>query len=321
MWKNTVCNVPCPVHCQWSDWEFAADQDWSTCSVTCGEGQVSRPMTRRIAVKAAYGGSECVGPSEKLAFKDCDMKDCPHTICEKAEGGIGHFTHLQKCSKFVQCENGKAHVKSCPDGTAWDSIGEKKCSSDALRHCEGIACVRGMHYPHEDDCSKFYKCDHNRLILQNCPPNKYWDIRLNTCTADRDRCEMARRMRADDPEEPQVLTCEVEGEMFASDADCGKYYVCEHNLLKERICPGGTLYDATTEMCNHAALVSCEAGDEDEDDEPETEPTPCTTGEYLPVDGDPNSYARCVHGKRDDPVKCAPGLVYHKALGCSWGRK
>ncbi|XP_021371057.1 thrombospondin-2-like isoform X2 [Mizuhopecten yessoensis] len=314
--KTVTCYEYCPIDCEWSDWIYKTNEDWSACSVTCEKGHESRPMTRSIKTQAAYGGNQCVGPDEKLDYRDCDMKECPHTICKNA-GGVGHHTHLQKCDKFVQCETGKAHVKSCPSGTAWDSIGSKQCSSDAVGHCQGIACIRGMHYPHEDDCSKFYKCDHNQMLLQKCPDNQYWDIRDNTCTTDKNACEKARESGA---YQPQDLKCDKVGEKVAFWGHCNKYYVCTAKGLTKMDCPQGTLFNATSLECQHKGDVSCV--NDDEDDEPDTEePKKCTNGEFLADVDDPSAFYRCAHGVRIGPTKCTGGLVFSKTHGCGWKTK
>ena len=49
---NRSCSVPCPVDCVLSDWT-----NFSTCSVTCGEGVKIR--SRRVIQFAASGGNDC----------------------------------------------------------------------------------------------------------------------------------------------------------------------------------------------------------------------------------------------------------------------
>ena len=56
------------VDCKWS--EFS---DWSFCSVTCGDGTITK--RRKVIQYAAYGGEECSGEDKKI--KSCNLGPCP----------------------------------------------------------------------------------------------------------------------------------------------------------------------------------------------------------------------------------------------------
>lgn len=56
-----------PQDCEWSLWS-----DWSTCSVTCGEGH--RYQARRFQKQAANGGRACGGPNTKA--QPCTIVQC-----------------------------------------------------------------------------------------------------------------------------------------------------------------------------------------------------------------------------------------------------
>ena len=66
---NTQC---CPVDGGWSDWG-----DWSSCSVSCGEGEQSRSRSCN-SPSPSCGGADCSGSS--TASQSCDNQDCPPTL-------------------------------------------------------------------------------------------------------------------------------------------------------------------------------------------------------------------------------------------------
>ena len=57
--------------CEWGPYEA-----WSTCSKTCGSGQMSR--SRSVYRTAANGGKECHGnATEKM---NCNEQSCPSNL-------------------------------------------------------------------------------------------------------------------------------------------------------------------------------------------------------------------------------------------------
>ena len=58
------------VDCKWGPW---SDQE---CSATCGTSAM-KTLTRKIELKAAFGGRRCIGDSTKIA--NCGLKPCPGT--------------------------------------------------------------------------------------------------------------------------------------------------------------------------------------------------------------------------------------------------
>ena len=55
------------VDCVWNNWNA-----WTSCSKSCGGGQLSR--TRITKVAAQGGGKECGGP--EIETKVCNTQDC-----------------------------------------------------------------------------------------------------------------------------------------------------------------------------------------------------------------------------------------------------
>ncbi|XP_033744889.1 uncharacterized protein LOC117330587 [Pecten maximus] len=297
--------IPCPVNCQWDDWK--PNGEWGICSVTCGKGLEEQLLTRKIKIAAKYGGKPCEGPNQKLDYRSCDMLDCPSTICKEKKNG--HHAHLQICAKHIHCENGKAHVKKCAEGTAWDrdSMADNKCTSEGLDKCDGIACIRGMIYPDQRDCRLYHKCDHNRLHQKKCPETEpYFDMQLSTCTARRDACGK--------PGKPiEVLECDDQFGNITDRAHCNKFFQCVHGKPVSQLCPPGTLFDPSRQLCDHKSSVTCINEDEEDEEEEKPEPEICLNGEFTTDSDDFNVYYQCVHGKKVEQ-KCPAGLIFDVAL-------
>jgi hypothetical protein len=57
------------VDCKLGEWE-----EWEDCSVTCGEGKMTR--TREEEISASGGGKKCKSKNKKQT-KNCSMEPCP----------------------------------------------------------------------------------------------------------------------------------------------------------------------------------------------------------------------------------------------------
>lgn len=104
MQELKICNVhPCsdlaPVDCQWSHWN-----DWSMCTVTCGEGQFRRH--RAIVLEARNNGRPCADGS-MVEMGTCKNDPCieEESICEWEPWGS--WTDCQRGGQTVACGGGQ----------------------------------------------------------------------------------------------------------------------------------------------------------------------------------------------------------------------
>ena len=70
LFASFSCQVPCPT--------FEAEDDWSECSVRCGQGVQTRNVSCVSFDGRALDNSLCSGAQMPLAQRVCDQMPCPH---------------------------------------------------------------------------------------------------------------------------------------------------------------------------------------------------------------------------------------------------
>ncbi|XP_052746675.1 peritrophin-1-like [Bicyclus anynana] len=115
--------------------------------------------------------------------------------------------HETDCTKFYYCEYGRKYIeaRSCAPGTAFsyahqwcDFLKNVQCTISAEPQPEEAAevaavvsgadpssltngCPAGaVHHllPHENDCTKFYNCDHGQKHERSCNPGLHFNPRI-----------------------------------------------------------------------------------------------------------------------------------------------
>ncbi|CAD7936456.1 unnamed protein product [Amoebophrya sp. A120] len=145
--QDVVCYDQMPEDCLMTEWSY-----WSTCSVTCGEGQKSRERT--IQRHPAWGGKTCERES-LVETKGCTMEQCP----EDVDCVWGEWTEWNDCS--ATCGNGvherERGIDVAPRGIgklceAKDRAEVKPCK---VQECDS-PCVDGLwsEWTEFSQCSK-----------------------------------------------------------------------------------------------------------------------------------------------------------------------
>ncbi|XP_066915971.1 coadhesin-like [Clytia hemisphaerica] len=105
---------PCPVNGSWNQWEA-----WSSCSVTCGEGNQTRQRFCDNPTPA-HGGNNCNGNSEEM--KSCREDPCP------VNGSWSRWEAWSSCS--VTCgEGSQTRQRFCDNPTP--AHGGNNCTGDS----------------------------------------------------------------------------------------------------------------------------------------------------------------------------------------------
>ncbi|KAB1731726.1 hypothetical protein FNE60_29765 [Klebsiella pneumoniae] len=168
----------------------------------------------------------------------------------------GYFAHETSCDKYWKCEGGKAELKVCGNGLAFDDTDSKHQRENcdylhvidcgdreeleppiSTKNCPRLYGIFGD----ETRCDVFWSCWNGEANRYQCAPGLAYDRDARVC------------MWAD-----QVPECKVEevGNGFqcptesaagsftrhAHPDDCRKYYVCLDSNAREYGCPVGTVF-------------------------------------------------------------------------------
>jgi hypothetical protein len=127
--EYTECNTqPCPINCIQT-----AFSNWSSCSATCGGGEVKR--TRRTIQQGAYGGPEC---PDEVETKQCGTDECPINCVMSGWSLYSGCTH--SCGSGTQSRTRRIETQSNFGGAACGKTKEvKQCNTEACP----VDCVLG----------------------------------------------------------------------------------------------------------------------------------------------------------------------------------
>ncbi|GBM46627.1 hypothetical protein AVEN_181206-1, partial [Araneus ventricosus] len=247
------------------------DTDWKSCAeeeeVTCGD--------------RLHPNDD---PEDENDDNVVDAK--PDYMCEKR---FGRFTHQEVCNWYYQCRDGNPSVRVCRNGRYYDVTSnscqdEVDCGNrrpdDEQRPTikpEVFVCPsKSGKYPHERDCSAFYKCDKRKYKIHYCSEGKLYNERKKTCESE-NKVTCGSRIHPDlDPEEPEdkvvdphpYYYCDKNFGRRHHEDYCNWYYQCSDGQPSVRECRKGRRYDWYRGKCVEKDEVSCDGKpDYERDDE------------------------------------------------------
>lgn len=153
--KKTCGHQACPVDCVMSPWG-----DWSTCSLTCGNGEMTRE--RHYSSPAKFGGKVCpVGKQEKVCNNGPCSADCSFSAW-------GSFTTCSRsCGTGYQTRERHIYNHAQVGGTACPHTEDNRVC--ATQPCP-IDCVTSDHHTWtvcDRSCGGGEKISHRSILMQN----------------------------------------------------------------------------------------------------------------------------------------------------------
>ncbi|KYB26070.1 peritrophic matrix protein 14 precursor [Tribolium castaneum] len=192
-----------------------------------------------------------------------------------------HLPHEIDCTKFYKCDHGQKVEFECPDGLHFnpelevcdwpESAGcedpiPEPCPSDDTDEPEpqpeptppsdlDPECPwpdplnYTVHLPHEEDCTKFYKCDNGKKVEFDCPDGLHFNPDLEVCDwPENAGCENQSIQCPDTQCQDTTLYLPFLG-------NPRKYIRCVAGVEVINTCPGGLVFDKNLATCNLEHLV------------------------------------------------------------------
>ncbi|XP_052223606.1 A disintegrin and metalloproteinase with thrombospondin motifs adt-1-like isoform X12 [Dreissena polymorpha] len=227
--ENRTCNANlCPVDGVWDTWS-----SWTTCTVSCGGGTVTRNRTCNF-VPGAPHGHDCTGLASEN--RTCNANLCPvdgvwdtwssWTTCSVSCGGgtgtrnrtcnfVPGAPHGHDCTGLAS-ENRTCNANLCPVDGVWDTWSSwttctVSCGDGTVTRNRTCNFVPGA--PHGHDCTGL--ASENRTCNANlCPVDGLWSAWLswNTCSVSCGGGSHARQRACTfDPVAPHGMPCVGDG--------------------------------------------------------------------------------------------------------------
>ncbi|KAF2884429.1 hypothetical protein ILUMI_21753 [Ignelater luminosus] len=210
--------------------------------------------------------------------------------------------HKSDCSKFYKCSHGVQYEMDCPHGLHFNpqtkqcdwpynvncTTGENEEEKSDSREDNTCPSVEedppeDILFPHETDCSKFYKCNLGKKVEMDCPHGLHFNPKTNQCDwpenvncssgSNGNNKENENNTENGNNEEngnnkengnggeenkcPSVEEDPEEDILFPHETDCSKFYKCSLGKKVEMDCPNGLHFNPKLNLCDWPANVDC----------------------------------------------------------------
>lgn len=129
-------------------------------------------------------------------------------------------------------------------------------------------------FPHDSDCSKFFKCSHGEVYEMDCPTGLYFNQNKNQCDWPGNvNCTSGTPGEGGDSKEEssssenetsnETDTCPSFGEdperdvLLPHESDCSKFYKCSHGQKHEVSCADDLYFNPSKKVCDWPENVNC----------------------------------------------------------------
>ncbi|EDX10164.1 GD12757 [Drosophila simulans] len=125
-----------------------------------------------------------------VCYNDDENANPEEKVCGP---GVDFLAHPTDCTMYLQCSNGVALERKCPDPLYWNpeikscDWSNKYCTN--LRASQSISCAAGMNFDvFQSDCSQYVKCFGLRGVVMSCNSGLYWNPVSQACEKSRRFC-------------------------------------------------------------------------------------------------------------------------------------
>lgn len=152
------------------------------------------------------------------------------------------------CYKYFTCVNGEPFPQECPVPFVFVEA-TQSCDYGDRNACVNCPATGIQNFPVSGSCTQFIQCIEGSQFPRECPPGTAFDSNSGQCNlASAVNCIACPA--EDDPANPT----------FIPDAtDCRKYFICVGGSGIEQICPEGTSFNPSLNVCDLPDRVQCPA--------------------------------------------------------------
>ena len=113
----------------------------------------------------------------------------PRCPAVNVNGSVIHLPHEYDCTKFYTCDWGLPILMSCPESLHW-SVETNRCDWPLVAKCDESLILDPICpfpqtddalFPHETDCTKYYKCWWGLSEVYSCPTNTHFSVITKRC--------------------------------------------------------------------------------------------------------------------------------------------
>ncbi|EDW40154.1 GL25110 [Drosophila persimilis] len=222
----------------------------------------------------------------------------------------------------------------CPDGLVYNAtanecdypegyVPEVACNSTS-NVCQGEE--EGALFPVDGVCNKFYKCNYNCAVEQQCPNNLIFNVETEICDYPQNvQCQWPHTPPSGPNAGPSGIACETNGRCLNAREG---YLECENGIFVIKKCPDQYYFNTTLNKCvedTSGVCVGCVEGSTKADSDGDcTKYEVCSSGKYVSKscgtgdywnalkgecekdNGECNGNSTCTEGQQEvNPADCA----------------
>jgi len=178
-------------------------------------------------------------------------KNCKAAGIECEDGDLSE--HECQCNRYYLCKNCQKVLQECEKEYYFD-IDSSQCVKGTCP-VTNETCTQGERKKHECNCKKYYACENEGWIAQECKRGKYFSSTEQKCIkGEADECN-STPTPTPSPGEPGECP-EGVPTLWRHECDCRLYYECIEDKKQLQICAWGRYFDYVNQVCEEAKKVS-----------------------------------------------------------------